>query len=70
MSEGTVSTKLDHVTKLTKEIRAHQIGIVQNSKRRRTLVLWLRERDVPYKEIATAMATSEQTVYNIIRGDL
>ena len=70
MSESSVSTKLDHVTKLTKEIRAHQIGIVQTSKRRRTLVLWLRERDVPYKEIATAMATSEQTVYNIIKGDL
>ena len=70
MSEGSVSTKLDHVTKLTKEIRAHQIGIVQTSKRRRTLVLWLRERDVPYKEIATAMSTSEQTVYNIIKGDL
>ena len=56
MSEGTVSTKLQHVTKLTKEIRAHQIGIVQTSKRRRALVLWLRERDVPYKEIATAMS--------------
>ena len=69
MNEGSVNTKLDHVTKLTKEIRAHQIGIVQTSKRRRTLVLWLRERDVPYKDIATAMSTSEQTVYNIIRGD-
>jgi len=69
MNEGSVNTKLDHVTKLTKEIRAHQISIVQTSKRRRTLVLWLRERDVPYKEIATAMSTSEQTVYNIIRGD-
>ena len=69
MNEGSVNTKSDHVTKLTNEIRAHQIGIVQTSKRRRTLVLWLRERDVPYKEIATAMSTSEQTVYNIIRGD-
>ncbi len=65
-----IDTKLGHVTKLTRDIRAHQIGIVQTSKRRRTMVLWLRERDVPYKEIATAMATSEQTVYNIIKGDL
>lgn len=65
-----IDTKLSHVTKLTRDIRAHQIGIVQTSKRRRTMVLWLRERDVPYKEIATAMATSEQTVYNIIKGDL
>lgn len=70
MSEVAVNTKLDHITKLTKEIRAHQIGIVQVSKRRRTIVLWLRERNVPYKEIATAMSTTEQTVYKIIRGDL
>ena len=70
MSEGTVSAKLDHVTKLTKEIRQHQVGIVQVSKRRRSIVLWLRERDVPYKEIASAMGTTEQTVYKIIRGDL
>ena len=70
MSETTISTKLDHVTKLTKEIRAHQVGIVQVSKRRRSVVLWLRERNVPYKEIATAMNTTEQTVYKIIRGDL
>lgn len=70
MSEMAISTKLDHVTKLTKEIRAHQVGIVQVSKRRRTVVLWLRERNVPYKEIATAMSTTEQTVYKIIKGDL
>jgi len=68
MSE--LDTKLDHVTKLTKEIRAHQIGIVQVSKRRRNAVLWLREKGVPYKEIASAMSTTEQTVYKIIRGDL
>jgi len=68
MSES--DTKLQHVTKLTKEIRAHQVGIVQVSKRRRNAVLWLRERGVPYKEIASAMNTTEQTVYKIIRGDL
>lgn len=68
MSE--IDTKLDHVTKLTKDIRAHQVGIVQTSKRRRSAVLWLREKGVPYKEIATAMNTTEQTVYKIIRGDL
>ncbi len=68
MSE--VDTKLQHVTKLTKDIRAHQIGIVQTSKRRRNAVLWLREKGIPYKQIATAMSTTEQTVYKIIRGDL
>lgn len=60
---------LDEVRLMTEMIREHQKHIADLSKKRQAKVLKLREHKVTYREIAEAMETSEQTVYNIIRGD-
>ena len=60
---------LDEVRIITQMMREHQRQIADLSKKRRTKVLKLREHKVTYREIAEAMDTTEQSVYNIIRGD-
>jgi predicted transcriptional regulator len=61
---------LDEVRVMTRVIRDHQEQIIRLGKKRRVLVLALRDHRVTYREIAEAMGSTEQNVYKIIRGDL
>jgi len=61
---------LDEVALLTAEMRRHQESITLLGRRRRAVVLRLRESKVTYREIAAAMGVSEMAVYKVIRGDL
>jgi DNA-directed RNA polymerase specialized sigma24 family protein len=65
-----VTMQLEEVKLLTSMMREHQDAIMRLSKRRRKIVLRLRDEKVTYREIAEAMGTTEQSVYKIIRGDL
>lgn len=60
---------LEEVRIITQMMREHQQQIAQLSKRRAAKVMKLREHKVTYREIAEAMGTTEQSVYNIIRGE-
>jgi DNA-directed RNA polymerase specialized sigma24 family protein len=60
---------LDEVRLMTRMIREHQEQIAKLAKKRKTRVMNLRRAKVTYREIAEAMETSEQTVFNIIRKD-
>jgi DNA-directed RNA polymerase specialized sigma24 family protein len=51
----------------TKSIREAQESIVNLSKTRTEAVLYARENGVSYQVLATAMGTSEQTVYKIVK---
>lgn len=61
---------LEEVRIITQMMREHQKQISDLAKQRRSKVLRLRQHGITYREIAEVMETSEQTVYNIIRGDL
>jgi DNA-directed RNA polymerase specialized sigma24 family protein len=61
---------LDEVAVLTSEMRRHQESITLLGRRRRAVVLRLRDQKVTYREIAAAMGVSEMAVYKVIRGDL
>lgn len=60
---------VEEVHVITRLIRDHQDEIIRLSKRRRLMVLGCRSRRITYREIAEAMAATEQNVYKIIRGD-
>jgi DNA-binding NarL/FixJ family response regulator len=58
---------LQEIKALTKMMREHEKQISKLSTKRRNTVLRLRGKAVGYTPIATAMGTSEQTVYIITR---
>lgn len=60
---------LEEVRIITNMMREHQKHIADLSKKRAAKVMKLREHKVTYREIAEAMGTTEQSVYNIIRGE-
>jgi predicted transcriptional regulator len=60
---------LEEVRLITTMMREHQKHIADLSKKRAAKVMKLREHKVTYREIAEAMGTTEQSVYNIIRGE-
>lgn len=61
---------LNEIQMLTEMMRSHQNGIVECSKRRKTVILRLRKNEVTYTKIAEAMQVSEQNVYKIIKDDI
>ena len=58
---------LQEITEATEAIRFSQDLILTNSKIRTEKVLEARSRGISYQTIATAMKTSEQTVYKIVK---
>ena len=60
---------LEEVALITQMMREHQKQIASLSKKRAAKVMKLREHKVTYRQIAEAMGTTEQSVYNIIRGE-
>jgi len=58
---------LEIIGQSTKSIREAQESIVNLSKTRTEAVLYARENGVSYQVLATAMGTSEQTVYKIVK---
>lgn len=60
---------LEEVSLITKMMREHQKQIASLSKKRAAKVMKLRENKVTYRQIAEAMGTTEQSVYNIIRSE-
>lgn len=60
---------LEELRALTDDIREAQRLIARKAKRRREVVLRLRDHRVTYRELAEAMGVSEVTVYKVIRGD-
>jgi len=60
---------LDEIKAITQEMRHLQDLVTQKSKRRREVVLGLRDQHVTYRKLAEAMGVSEVTVYKVIRGE-
>ena len=60
---------LDEIKSITQEMRYLQDLVSQKSKRRREVVLGLRDHRVTYRKLAEAMGVSEVTVYKVIRGE-
>lgn len=67
--DKAVEQGLEEVRLMTRMIREHQEQIVKLAKKRKARVMKLRRSKVTYREIAEAMGTSEQTVYNVIRSE-
>lgn len=62
--------ELDEIKTLTDLIRNHQRAIEEISKTRKNVILSLRRKRITYKEIAAAMAVTEQSVYKILRDTI
>lgn len=58
---------LEEVQAITRMMREHQDSITRLGRRRRGLILKLREHRITYREIAEAMGSTDQNVYKIIR---
>lgn len=58
---------LDKIRLLTQMMREHQAAVVRLGKQRRRLVRKLRERRVPYKQIADVMDVTDQAVFADLR---
>lgn len=58
---------LEKVRLLTSMMREHQAAVVRLGKQRRRLVRKLRDRRVPYKEIADVMGVTDQAVFADLR---
>lgn len=58
---------MDRVRLLTQMMREHQSAVVRLGKQRRRLVRKLRERRVPYKDIADVMGVTDQAVFADLR---
>lgn len=58
---------LEQVRLLTQMMREHQNAVVRLGKKRRRIVRKLRERRVPYKEIADVMGVTDQAVFADLR---
>ena len=58
---------LQEISESTEAIRFSQEAILTNSKIRTEKVLNARKNGVSYNALATAMGTSEQTVYKIVK---
>lgn len=61
------SEMLDQVRLLTQMMREHQNAVVRLGKKRRRIVRKLRERRVPYKDIADVMGVTDQAVFADLR---
>lgn len=62
--------ELEEIKTLTDLIRNHQRAIEEISKTRKNVILSLRRKRITYKEIAAAMAVTEQSVYKILRDTI
>lgn len=58
---------LEQVKLLTQMMREHQSAVVRLGKKRRRIVRKLRERRVPYKDIADMMGVTDQAVFADLR---
>ncbi len=58
---------LDKVRLLTQMMREHQSAVVRIGKQRRRLIRKLREKRVPYKDIADACGVTDQAVFADLR---
>lgn len=58
---------LERVRLLTQMMREHQSAVVRLGKQRRRIVRKLRERRVPYKDIADVMGVTDQAVFADLR---
>ena len=58
---------LDKVRLLTQMMREHQQAVVRLGKQRRKMIRKLREKRVPYKDIADACGVTDQAVFADLR---
>lgn len=58
---------LDQVRLLTQMMREHQNAVVRLGKKRRRIIRKLRDRRVPYKDIADACGVTDQAVFADLR---
>lgn len=63
----TEDEMLDQVALLTQMMREHQNAVVRLGKKRRRLVRRMRDKRVPYKDIAGAMGVTDQAVFADLR---
>lgn len=63
----TEDEMLDQVALLTQMMREHQNAVVRLGKKRRRLVRRMRDKRVPYKDIAAAMGVTDQAVFADLR---
>lgn len=62
--------ELGEIKALTDLIRNHQRAIEEISKTRKSVILDLRKKRITYREIASAMNVTEQSVYKILRDTI
>lgn len=62
--------ELTEVKALTDLIRNHEQAIKDIAKTRKAVILDLRRKRVTYREIASAMNVTEQSVYKILRDTI
>ncbi len=58
---------LDKAQLLTQMMREHQSAVVRLGKQRRKLIRGMREKRIPYKEIADACGVTDQAVFADLR---
>lgn len=62
-----VDTLLDTAASLTQMMRQHQDAVRRVGERRREVIRSLRERDVPYRVIASACGVTDQALFADLR---
>ena len=65
-----VLVKVNEVAILTNAIRSHQNQISELTKRRKGVILSLRNQNITYKEISMTAGVSKQLIYKIIRDEI
>lgn len=70
LTEQQNDPELSEVKALTDLIRNHEQAIKDIAKTRKAVILDLRRKRVTYREIASAMNVTEQSVYKILRDTI
>jgi DNA-directed RNA polymerase specialized sigma24 family protein len=65
--EVTEQEMLDKVRLLTQMLREHQSAVVRLGKQRRRIIRKLRERRVPYRDIAEVCGVTDQAIFADLR---
>lgn len=66
-ADVTEQEMMEKVRLLTQMMREHQNAVVRLGKQRRRVVRKLRERRVPYRDIADVMGVTDQAVFADLR---